>query len=889
MIAPPRLARALLRRLLPDTHRDVILADLDEEFQQHIAPKRSVLGARWWYWRQAVASAPFALRLRKRRGVGGCDRRRFAMLDETLADLRFAVRLHITRPALLVTVTLMLAAGIAVTTAALSLAHAVLLRPLPYAAPDQLVHVGERDLRNAAAAAASAGRNMSWPDFLDLRARQRTFVDLAGYSGGSRTVIGAGPADRLSMAEVTDAFFRLLGVQPQLGRDFRPEDSHASAPAVVMLTDGSWRRRFGADPGVVGRTITLSGETATIVGVLPPGFEFPLRGLAELWLPIRPSQAQVERRYFHWLSVIGRLRPGVSVDQATADLSAIAAGFAAVDPKYHGATAASVQRLDEFIVGDVRQILIVLFGAACLVLLIACTNIAGLLVARAAARAREMDVRGALGATRGRLVRQMLTESVALAAPGALGGLAAGHALLRAFIASIPDAQRASLPHLQDVPLDATVFAWVLAGSLIAALGFGLASAWRLGGAASRSATRGSLGPDRRGARLQSGLVVAQVGLTLVLLTGAGLMARTMYGLLSVWPGFSAEGLLTMRINLAGPRYRTQDAARGFHRDLLTALDALPQVTGVATISQPPLTGLGNSGTFAVEGQPDVDDRSTRIRTVSPNYFEVMGLPVVAGRTFGPADGPGTGPVLVVNETFARELFEGRPTGRRIAFPFFKGRPFWEIIGVVGDEQVAGLDGPMRPVAYFSYLQSPDSEFTLMARTTGETRPVIDATRAILADRDPEQPLFGVRTMPEIIASSDAVFRRRTMLALVGLFASAALGLTVVGLYGIVSQSVAERTREIGVRVTLGARPGQIVAHAMRRGLSPAVVGLLAGSAGSVWLAPSLGSLLFGVEPTDAATFAAVAAILAVVAAVACLIPASRASRIDPVAALRRE
>jgi putative ABC transport system permease protein len=461
--------------------------------------------------------------------------------------------------------------------------------------------------------------------------------------------------------------------------------------------------------------------------------------------------------------------------------------------------------------------------------------------------------------------------------------------LLGVLLASVPNAQRVSLPHLQDIRLHPMVAACVLAASLIAALGFGLAPAWRLRGAAAAPLTRGSLGSGRHDARLQGGLVAAQVALTLVLLMGTGLMARTMATLLSVSPGFSADGLLTMRINLSGPRFTTPDTIRGFHRDLIAALEALPQVEGVSTISQSPLTGLGNSGAFSVEGQPDIEDRSTRIRTVAHNYFALMGLPVRAGRTFGAADGPGSPSVLVVNEAFAREMFDGRPVGRRIAFPFVAGRPYWEIVGVVGDEQVAELGAPMRPVAYFSFAQTPGGGFTLMVRTRGETPPIVEATRARLADLDPDQPLFDVRTMPDIIGSSDAVYRRRTVLALVGLFSAAALALTLVGLSGMVSQSVADRTREIGVRMTLGAPPGQIVAGAMRSGLIPTVMGLLAGVSASVWLAPALGSLLFGVAPTDAPTLASVAVTLMVVAAVACLVPASRASHIDPVAALRRE
>jgi predicted permease len=626
-----------------------------------------------------------------------------------------------------------------------------------------------------------------------------------------------------------------------------------------------------------------------VVGILPADFQFPLRGSAELWLPIRPSVAQAERRFYHWMNVIGRLRPGVTIEQARADLDGIAAGFASIDPRYHSAAAVSVERLDAFVVGDIRHTLLVLLGAAVCVLLIACTNVAGLLAARAPTRAREMEVRGALGATGGRLVGQMLIESGVLALPGAMLGLGAGFVLVRLFVSSLPDAQRVSLPHLEQLTLHPAVAAAVLAASLLAAGLFGLAPAWRLRHARSQSSLRGVVGADRRGARLQTSLVVAQIGLTAVLLTGAGLMGRSVVQLLAVSPGFNPEGLFTARVNMNGARYDDPDGARTAHRDLLHRFSALPGVTGASTIDQPALTGSGNSGTFVVRSQPGVPERETRIRTAAANYFGVMGLPLLAGRGFAATDGPAAPRVLVVNETFATTLFGGDPIGEHIAFPFFDGRPWWEIVGVVGDEQLRQLDAEMLPVAYFPYAQTPDNGFSLLLRTQGDPARLEAPVRAALGEFDPTVPLFSVGSMAGILRDSDAVFRRQTVLALIAVFGGAALVLALVGLYGLVSQTVAERTREIGVRVTLGARPGHVAAAVLRRGLTPVLIGLVLGMAGSLVATQAIDTLLFGTSPTDPATLTAVVAALTAAATLACVAPAARALHIDPVEALRRE
>jgi predicted permease len=607
-----------------------------------------------------------------------------------------------------------------------------------------------------------------------------------------------------------------------------------------------------------------------------------------MFVPAQLSAAQVERRYFHWLDAVGRMAPGVTPADAERDLARVAAGFALIDPEYHPAASVAVLRIADAIVGDVRPMLLALAGAGVLLGLITAINIAGLLVARASTRDREVSVRAAIGATRGRIVRQLVVESLVLAVPATAIGLGAGVAIVRLFVGLLPEAQRAALPQLQDLGLGLDVS---LAGALVAivaALLCGLVPAWRLLGR-NDVLLRAGVGGDRRHGRLSSGLVLAQVGIAVLLLTCAGLMGQSVRRLSAVSPGFDPDGLLTMRLSVPGAGYPGAESVLAFHGQLLEAIEAVPGVTGVATVNQLPLTGQGGTGTFRVDGEAVDFHQSTRVRTVTANYFDVLGIPMRDGRAFAGGDRPGAPPVVLVNESFARLVFEGRAVGRGISFPFVDGQPYWEIVGVVGDERYDGIESPPGPVVYFHYGQSPDRGMSLAIRTAGDPLAVLPAVVAAVSRLDAGIPLFARRSMRDILASSDAVFRRRVVLLLVGVFSIAALLLAAVGLYGVVSQYVSARTREIGVRMTLGASAASVARTVLARGLWPAALGLLLGVGGSLVVTGTLTSLLFGTSPHDPVTYAGVVVTLGIVALAACLLPTLRALRIDPVEALRRD
>ena len=905
---PPRLARAILSRVLPPAHRDVVIGDLDEEYRRTIVALVGTRRAAFWYWRQSLLSVPSALRLRRRisaRAAAPSEPRATSRVWPELAgDLRYAVRSFARQPGFALLTVVTHALGVAVTTAVATIAYAVLLRPLPYADPDRLFHVYEVDRSRQDQPGA-----MSWQDFLDLREKSRAFSSVAGFSGGSRTLTAYGSAERVPISEVTDGFFETLGVQPILGRTFDRSHITPGGERVVILGHGAWQRRFGGDASIVGRSISLNTEAHTVIGVLPEAFEFPLRGLTELWLPLVPSRQQVERRYWHWLDAIGRLAPGTTTGQAQADLDTFARGLSAEDPRWHAGALVRFGPLRERIVGNVRPALLVILAAVGLVLVAACASVAGLLIARWSSRTHEMGLRAAIGAGSWRLVRQLLAESLLLSGAGGVVGAAAGYCLLRVFVTTVPRPFLASLPHLDGLTLDPAAVLCALSLSVATGLMVGIAPAL----AATRTSPADSFASLRSSGRTWSGsgqgrarvaLVTAQIAFAVVLLTGAALLGRSMWRLLNVSPGFNPGNLLTMRVNLSGGKYNGPEPVRQFHNLLLERLAALPGSSGAATIDQLPLTGRGNTGSVIFDGEAGGADEPSRvvaIRSISANYPEVMGIPLIRGRKFAASDRDSSPRVVLVNRTFAERLspIAHRPSpipegarggdviGERIVFEFFTGHPRWEIVGVVGDEQFDGLDKELMPVVYFPFAQNSGGAFSIVVRTGNDPAAQTAAVRAAAASIDPGLPLFQLRTMDQIVGQSEAVFMRRQVLSLLSVFAVSALVVSTLGLYGVLAQLVVQRRREIGVRVALGAAGRDVVRLVLRQGLTPAAVGIVVGIAVSLAGAGFARSLLFEVSPSDPLSLMAVAVLLLVVTLVACLVPAWRALRVDPVIALR--
>ena len=872
MSAPPRVARRILSAALPESHRAVVVADLDEEFTERIAPSRARGAAARWYWRQVVTSLPGAARMRIR----------FQSAD-LIRDFWYGARMLRRKPVFAATAMLTLTIGIGATSAVLTLSNAVLLRPLPYADASRLVAVMEIDLERD----PSIG-NVSWPDFLDYERQNQTLSAMAAYTGGSRTLTADGAsAERVPGVMVTGKFFDVLGVKPMLGRALTTDDIPQSAPPVVVLTYASWTKRFGADPSAVGKTMTLNGVPTMVVGVLPRDFEFSPRGQAELWLPAHPTKNQIERKFYHWMDAIGRLKPGVTIEQASQDFNRIAKGFAAIDPRAHQHSGVRMPLLRTRMVGDARPSLLILSGASILVLLVACANIAGLLIAQSATRTQEMAVRNVMGAGRSRLLRQLLAENLAFAVPGGVLGVMAGQFMLRGLIASMPPAQRLTLPHVATLSIDGAALGISLILTISASLLFGLVPAIRAIRTDRLQSTRGVAGANARELRLQSAFVVVQVALALILLAGAGLIGQSLRKLLDVSPGFRTDHLLTMNVALPADRYKDPASIGQLQTDLLSRLTSSPGVLAATLIDQLPLSGGGNTGGFTVVGDVTAKETITFVRSAAANYFDVMGIPLQAGRAFAPADTPDSTQAVIVNRALADKAFGGADViGRRIQFPFMPGQQM-EIVGVVGNENFDALDKGVSPVLYFSQTQGPYPSFNLALRTASDPRAALPAVVAEIGRVDPAITLTSRLTMDEIMNASEAVFRRRSVLSLIGGFAIATLLLAAVGLYGVLAQVVAERTREIGVRLALGAGRGEIFASVIRRGLTPVAIGLLAGLGGTLLSGRLLGGLLFGTTASDPATLGAALALIAVVAVAACIIPARRALRVDPVEALR--
>lgn len=811
-------------------------------------------------------------------------------------DLRFGFRVWMRQPGLTLVVVLTLALGIGANTALFSVINTVLLRPFAFAAPERLVRIWGVDGPRAAQE-GNAGRHdylVSPNDFLDWKAESRAFEALAVYGGGGMTLNGAGDPVQVRAAVVSPDFFPLLGVPPLLGRFFENGPDGKPEQKVVVLSEPLWRRQFGADPGVLGRTVTLAGSPYTVIGVAPSGLEPPIlekRGAMDLWQPLELS-APPFMRGARWLQVLGRLRPGASVEQAQAELDAINQRLEQAFPATNTGRGARVMPLADSLVQEVRPALLLLFGAVGFVLLIATANVANLLVARSATRQRELAIRSTLGATRGRLLLQLLIESLQVALVG--GGLG----LLLSLWATdlLVSLSGGELPRLQQVQVDGRVLAFALGISLSTGLLFGLLPALqgsRLGMRASSGAPGHGASAGRSQRWTRQALVAGEVALSLVLLVGAGLLLQSLWRLQRVDPGFQPDQVLTLELNTPRPATTRPEQVLATSHRLLDEVQALPGVLAAGTINLLPMGGVSWAGTcqaVAVENRPAPSGPApcAEARTSSPGYFRAMGIPLQAGRLFDARDTEDRPRVVVINAAMARGFFPGEdPLGRRIAVGN-PAQPTWlEIVGVVGDVRQFGPEKEPAPEFYQSQFQVPAWSYTLVVRTERDLGTLPSAVREVVRRIDPEMPVYNVRTGEALL--SGAVAQPRFRALLLGLFAVLAAVLAAVGIAGVVSWSVAQRTREIGIRVALGAQPRDVLRMVMGQGMSAVGVGVVLGLVGALALTRVLDGLLFGLSATDPATFVLGVAALTTTALLASYLPTRRALRVDPVVALRTE
>ena len=808
-----------------------------------------------------------------------------ADMDSFSQDLRYAIRRILKSPGFTLVSVITLALGIGANSAIFSVVNGVLLKPLPFKDPDRLVGIYH----------VSEGRRstMSGPNFTDVRRLSETLSDAAAISRYRTILTGQGEPVRLNAADVSAGFFDLLGIRPQLGRGFRAEENLPGSAKVVVIADSLWRQNFGRDPQIVGKTITLDGVPREVVGVMPEGFAYPTDRV--LWTPIEHTPGFVsEQRGAWYLTVIGRTKDGVPVERVRAELLTLGKQLARQYPDANEGVNIEAVPLHEATVGNIRKAVLVLLGAVGFVLLIACANVANLLLARAAARETEMAVRTALGAGRFRLIRQLLTESVILSLVGAGLGL-----LLAVWsVELLIDLQPQGIPRLNDVRVDSTVITFTLALAVLTGLIFGLVPAFQ----STRSRLASTLKEGGRGAltthggtRMRGALVIAEMALAVMLLTGAGLLIRSFVRLASVDPGFHVEQALTFELSLPESRYEQEVRQIAFFEQLLPRLRSVPGVQDVGAVLSLPLSGSSLVLTFEVAGRPPVppaQQPAIQVRVATAEYFRTIGIPLERGRMFNDLDREGTQPVVLLTQAAVRQYFPNEdPIGKRITLGWGRGpgtpRAGGEVIGVIGDVKNAGLDEADPPQLYLPYRQWPVQSMSVVLKTSIPPASVTDAARREVYAVDGSIPISNLRTLEQIVSRS--ISQPRFYMTLLAIFASVALLLAAIGIFGVLSYAVSQRTREIGIRMALGARERTVVGLIVRHAMILACAGVVLGVFAAYFLSSTLSTLLYSTTPRDPLTFASVAGLLLLVALFASYIPARRATRVDPIVALRAE
>ena len=818
------------------------------------------------------------------------------MLSETYRDLKYSSRTLRKHPGFAAVVVITLALGIGANTAIFSFVNAVILNPLPFPDSDRLVVVNETNHEGDVI-------SVSLLNFQDWQARSRSFEELGGVSWTTSNLRGVDNPQRLLGQTVTSNYFSILGVKPQLGRTFSPEEDKYGAAPTALISDSLWRKTFGADPNILGRSINLDSDNVTVIGVMPPRFEYIAK--TDIWTPLGgnliPESPWFDRGNHMGIHALGKLKRGISVNQAESEMRQIAAQLEKEYPASNSGNGAFTRSLQTTVVHEVRSTLLVLMGAVGFVLLIACVNVANLSLARSLVRQQEMGIRMALGAGRGRLIRQLLSESFLLSVLGGLAGILVARLLLSALISLAPP----NLPRVADVRLSGRVLLFTAAITLLTSLLFGLLpalSATRITAASVEGGRTSTSGPMRR--RLFDSLLVAEIAFALVVLTGAGLMTRTMYKIANVDPGFRTDHLLTMRLDITGPKYKNNiPQGQAFQKAALTNVKALPGVESAAFTLSLPIQGSRWGSVFIVGDQP-VPERSkipiAAFNPVSHEYFQTMGIRLLQGRLFTEADGPQSPEVVVINETMARHFWPGEdPIGKRLkqGWPEWK-TPWRQVIGVVPDVKLNGVVATTPLHVYIPLAQSGDWNLFLAVRTKVDPQTLTASVLSALHSVDSQIPVYDVKTMDDRLGS--AVVSQRAAMILLSAFALVAMLLAAVGIYGVISWGVVQRTREMGVRMALGALPRDVMWLVLRRSmllvLAGVTIGLLSAFAVTRVLGASLTEdgpgktpLLFGVQALDPITFIVAPIVLALVACIACWLPAWRVTKINPLVALRYE